>query len=142
MAGLGDQKLHIGVQDVASQVLPPAGVIETHHHRSHEPRATKREDIVRRVVQEHGDVGRSITVEPGTKKRSESFGLEKKISVSPDPVAKSKRRTIGRASGEGVAPQEVGDVPGGQGHLAEGRGELDTFGHFRGLPPAPSGVAA
>ena len=130
VARLSDQELYIGVRDVAGQVLVAPCVVQPDQRRSHKPRTAQREHIVRGVVQEHGDMGRSIGIEPGAVQRGESLGFEKKLSVSPHLVAEAKRRAAGVARVEAVASQKGGDVPGGEGHLAEGRGE-----HRRVRPP-------
>ena len=97
VAGLGDQELHVGVRDVASEVLVAPGVVQPDQRRSHEPRTTQREHVVRGVVEEHGDVGRAIGVEPGAVQRGESLGFEQKLSVRPHLVAETKRGAAGVA---------------------------------------------
>ncbi len=117
MARLGDQELHIGVGDVARQVLVAPGVVQPDHHCPDKPRAAQREDIVRSVVQEHGDMGRSIGVEPRAIQRGESFGLEEELCMGPDLVAKVKCRPGGvfphrdRCVSEGRRRSERGGAP-------------------------------
>ena len=142
MARLGDQELDVGVRDVTSQVLVAPGVVQPDQHRPHEPGAAQREHIVRGVVEKHGDMGRPIAVEPGRKSAANRSASRRS---SPCVQIWSPKRSAGRLAElvvEAVASQEGGDVPGGEGHLAQGWGEHDTFRHFSRSSPAPNGVAA
>ena len=94
VAGLGDQELHVGVRDVASQVFAAPSVVQPHQRRPHQSRAAQREHVVRGVVEEHGDMGRAIGVEPGAVQRGEPLGFDEKLFVSPHLVAETKRRAI------------------------------------------------
>jgi hypothetical protein len=140
VAGLGDQELHVGVRDVALQVLVAPCVVQAHQHRSDKAGTTEREHIIRGVVQEYPDVGRSTRIEPGTIERSEPLGFDQKLSVGPDLVAESERRSVARTRVEGVPTQKLADIASGQRYLAQGRGECDTFGHFSRFLPASTPV--
>lgn len=57
------------------QVFPPPCVIQPHQCSSDKSGPAKREDIVRGVVEEHGDMRRPARVEPGPEERGEPLGF-------------------------------------------------------------------
>src|ERR1700688_4021581 len=67
-----------------------------------------------------------------TRPPSESHGLDKKLCVSPDPVAEAKRRAAGVAGVEAVASQKGGHVLSGKRSLAKRRGGHNGGGRVRG----------
>ena len=94
VAGLGDEELHVGVRDVAGQVFATSGVVQPDHGRPRQSRAAEGEDVVRCVVKEHADVGRTTRVEAGAVQGGESLRFGEKLLVRPDPVSEAESGTI------------------------------------------------
>jgi hypothetical protein len=129
----GDQELDIGMGDVARQMVVTPSVVEPNDGRSEEPGPAEREDVVRGVVEEYRDVGRSTGVEASAVQRRESLRFEKKLSVRPHLVAETNGGPVCIGLVGSIASQEGGDVASRERHLLEGWGESDAFGHFNQL---------
>ena len=74
----GDHELHVGMVDVAGEVLPVSGVVQPHDGGPDQPRATQREDVVGRVVEEDTDMRGAVGTEAGAKQCGKAlcFGEE------------------------------------------------------------------
>ncbi len=119
MAGFGDDELEVGVGDVPGEMLAEARVVEPGDRHAREPGAAEREDIVRRVVEQHADVRRTGRVEAGPIERGEALRLGQEFRVRPDPVAEAESGTV--AVMLDVASQQGRDVSCREGDLGEWR---------------------
>ena len=93
----GDHELHVGMHDVASEMLPMPGVVQPGDGSTGQTGAAQREDIVGRVVEQDTDMRRAVRIEAGPEERGKALRLGQELGVGPDPVAEAKRRPIGVA---------------------------------------------
>jgi len=115
-------------------MFAPPSVVQPYDRRPHESCTTECEHIVRGVVEQYGDVRRTIGVEPGAVQRGKSLGFEEELFVSPHLIAETKCRATGVARVSAVASEKGGDVPGRERDLAERWCEHKGFGHFSRYP--------
>jgi len=115
-------------------MFAPPSVVQPYDRRPHESCTTECEHIVRGVVEQYGDVRRTIGVEPGAVQRGKSLGFEEELFVSPHLIAETKCRAAGIAGVSTVASEKGGDVPGRERDLAERWCEHKGFGHFSRYP--------
>ncbi len=140
MTGLRDDQLRVRVHHVAGEVLAVTRVVETGHGHSGETGTAERKNIVGRVVQQDTDMRRTPWVQTGAVQRGETLRLGQQLSMGPDPVTETQRRSI--AAVLRVAPEQRAHVRCGQGNLGKRRSKGDRGrrigGRERRGAPLPS----
>jgi len=106
VARLGDDHPHVGVKDVARQVLAPAGVVEADHGRAREARPAEGEEVVGRVVEQHGDMERPPLDPAGEEELCPAARLGQVVGVGPHLIVEAHRRAASDVGVGRVAPQE------------------------------------
>ncbi len=107
MPRLGDEQLHVGVGDVAGQVLAPPRVVEPDDARSDETRPADRDHVVGRVVEEHADVRWPVGAQPRTEHRREPDARLVELAVGDDEVPELEQGTARDRRVVGVTLREA-----------------------------------
>ena len=135
-------QLHVGVGDVPGQVLVAPGVVETDQGGPDEPGPTEGEDVLGRVVEEDGHMGRTLGIEAGREEGGVAAGLFQELPMGEDQIAEAQRRPVGDGGVGPVVPQEGGGIGCRQGCLTRRRGQGHPLGHLRrGHDVRPGGAA-
>ena len=94
MPRFGDHEPAVRVLDVAEEVLAAAGVVEADDRRADQPGAAEREEVVGRVVEQHGDVPRPLTRQPFVEELREPARLREVLAVRPRAIAELDRERV------------------------------------------------
>ena len=131
----GDHELHVGMVDVAGEVLAVSGVVQPHDGGPDQPRATQREDVVGRVVEEDTDMRGAVGMEAGAEQCGKALGFGEELGMAPHAVAEVKRGPIGVALVGAVPAQQGGRVRSRKRHLGQrwGEGGRRFAGHGRSI---------
>jgi len=104
---LGDHKVDIGVDQIGKQVLAHPGGVQAHDGRAGQRRPTEGKEIIRCVVEEHPDVGRTVAGRLVTQQEvAPSLRLGQVLGVAPHLVGEADRRAPADVGIAGVAPQQ------------------------------------
>ena len=116
---LGDDELDVGVRDVPAEMLAPTGVVQPCDGGADQARTAERKDVVRCVVQQEADMGRTARVEPGAVQRGKALRFGQQLPVGPLAVSEAQGRPVGIPGIGPVAAQERGCVRSRERHLGQ-----------------------
>jgi hypothetical protein len=129
--GLGDHQLHVGVGDVPGQMLVAPGVVESDQGRPYEAGTTQCEHVVRSVVEQDGDMGRTVGIEPGPEQRGEPLRPLEQLTVGPHLIAEAQGRPHRKLGIGSVSSEEDRRVGRRKRGLAGRGGQSHPLGHVR-----------
>src|ERR1700722_15246663 len=140
VARFGDDELDVGVCDVDAEMFPSTRIVQSCNDGTDQTRTTEGKDVVRRVVHEKANVGRTARVEPGTVEGGKTLRFGQEFSMRPLAIAEAQGRTVGKLGIATVPSQECCGVRTGERHLGQRRGEPSErcIGCHRDLRPALS----
>ncbi len=139
----GDHELHVGMVDVPGQVLAVSGVVQPDDGGRRQPRATQREHVVGRVVEEHTDMTGTVRIEAGAEQRGKALCFGQELGVAPHSVPEAKRGPISVLLLGTVPAQQGGCVRSGKRNFGQrwGEGGWCFAGHRRSIPSDRLGLS-
>ncbi len=116
--GFGQHEPAMRVLDIAQQVGVAPGVVEPDHRCADEGGAAEREEVVGRVVEQHGHVARTGGRQALREQRREPARLREVLGVGPFPARELDRDPV--AVLLGVAPEQGRGIGRDEGRLTGG----------------------
>ena len=118
MARFGQHEPAVRVPRVAQQMLVAARVVEADDRTADERGPTEREEVVGRVVEQHGDVRRRAGGQPLLEQGCEPDRFGVVLAVRPRAIAEFDGGPV--AEFVGVSPQQRGGIGRHEGRLPGG----------------------